>query len=166
MFVDVTTSGATFVDVEYAEGPKNVRALNILSRTDHPDDEDFLKVACVRIPPNPSARQLRNRLVYIKRALNTVYHMTECACGQRFKRQHEDVCYLCILRCTEKYADMPKEFCCVCQESSRILAMKKMACCGNHIHPTCLRRLLGNECPYCRAPNNPGNIILPGYDRI
>lgn len=152
MFVDVAGSGSTFVDVEYAEGLKNSRALGVLARVDDPDDEDFLTAASVRIPPAPSPAQLRNRLMYLKRALNALYHTTICSCNARFKIKGEDVCLLCVLTCADTYADMPREFCCVCQESSRILAMKKMPCCGNHVHKTCFRKLeTGAGCPYCRA---------------
>lgn len=135
-----------FIDVEFVDAAGNEKAIDVLTETEDPEEDDFYKVMTFRVAGD-EAEPLK-RYQDIAEEINDMYFMTICSCGKRFKYRDEDVCMLCILRCPHNYVDAPLEFCGVCQEHTRVMGMVRTTCCKNYIHPGCMHKLL--KCPYCR----------------
>jgi len=145
LFADRTGSDI-FIDVEFVDAARNEKAIDVLTETEDPEEDDFYKLMTFRVAGD-EVEPLK-RYQDIAEEINDVYFMTICSCGKRFKYRDEDVCMLCILQCQHNYVDVPLEFCAVCQEHTRVVGMARTTCCKNYIHPGCIHKLL--KCPYCR----------------
>jgi hypothetical protein len=135
-----------FIDVEFVDAIRNQKAIDVLTETEDPEEDDFYKLMTFRVAGDEA--QTLKRYQDIVEEINDVYMTTICSCGKRFKYRDDDVCMLCILQCPHNYADVPLEFCAVCQEHTRAMGMIRTTCCKNYIHPGCKHRLI--KCPYCR----------------
>lgn len=142
-----------YVDVEYVEGLRNQRAIDVIMETNDPDDDDFFKFFTFRIHLGTSKEELHKRYEDLRDDLNDAYGMTICAsCDARFKHTaDEDACLLCIMKCRDPLDAMRTEFCAVCQDVGKLIGMKKLSCCKNYVHAACVRKLRDPKCPYCRG---------------
>jgi hypothetical protein len=152
MFAERIEDGIV-VDVNFDEGFRNKKAVDVLQKTGHEVDDDFFEIATYHISFDAD-----KEYEDLAAEINDIVGMTICPCERRFRYADEEVCLLCILTHTTFHEEAPREFCCVCQKTTIDAGMTKFPCCQNFAHKGCAKPL--ETCPYCRAPAQNSPVVV------
>ena len=86
--------------------------------------------------------------VVTRRQFNDIYRLTVCGCERYVRCGKDKGCAMCYLDGTVRTST--ESTCPVCLDAGLSGHMSPTKCCGQGIHPGCLKRC-GTRCPLCRG---------------